>query len=67
MRISPEEMHRMNFVTDSDGVQWVCRGYHNRADACEWELASANLLARRKRVGRQKNAQDSKRARKEKG
>jgi len=62
MRVSPEEMHRMNFVTDSDGVQWVCRGYHNRADACEWEIASANLDPDGARVRRQKDTQETQRA-----
>lgn len=37
------ERHQWNWRTDIDGVQWVCRGYHERGQGCEWELASAYL------------------------
>jgi hypothetical protein len=36
--------HRWNWKTDADGVQWVCKGYHDRSAGCEWEIGSAKLV-----------------------
>jgi hypothetical protein len=41
--VNAADTHRWNFRTDTDGVQWVCKGLHDRSTDCEWELASAHL------------------------